>query len=150
MRLPPRPRDALGRPLPRDADPSLVVEPPAERTQIDGATAWAQTGDYLAAGRPFHAHEVLEQRWRCAPADERDAWRALAQWAAARTHAARGNPAGARALAARAAAVLVTATPIPGLNRTDLDEVLADCAALARTGQPTRSDTKSPGVQPAH
>jgi hypothetical protein len=60
--------------------------------------------DYLDQGLPFHAHEVLEQRWRCCPEDERGAWRALAQWAAAHTHQARGNQVGARRVAERALA----------------------------------------------
>jgi hypothetical protein len=58
--------------------------------------------DYLGRGLPFHAHEVFEARWRCSPTEERELWRALAQMAAGFTHHARGNPAGTRALLARA------------------------------------------------
>jgi predicted metal-dependent hydrolase len=52
---------------------------------------------------PFHAHEVLEDMWKTAPADERSLWRALAQLAVGLTHAARGNTRGAAALLKRAA-----------------------------------------------
>jgi predicted metal-dependent hydrolase len=57
----------------------------------------------LDAGRPFEAHEVLEDAWKAAPAAERDLWRGLAQLAVGLTHAARGNRAGAAALIARGA-----------------------------------------------
>ena len=96
-----RPRDALGRPLPHGAvgeerAPEGVVRPP------DVALAEAQ--DLLDAGRPFHAHEVLEDAWKSAPEDERELWRGLAQLAVGLTHAARGNDRGAATLLNRAAA----------------------------------------------
>src|SRR4051794_41258283 len=67
-----RPRDALGRPLPYGAAgeeraPEGVVRSP------DRALAEAQ--ELLDAGRPFHAHEVLEDAWKSAPAEERQLWR---------------------------------------------------------------------------
>lgn len=68
---------------------------------------------YLDLGLPFHAHEVLEQRWRCCPPQERQAWRALAQWAAALTHHARGNPIGSARVADRALAGLDDCPDIP-------------------------------------
>jgi uncharacterized protein len=108
-----RPRDALGRPLPPGADPTLEAEPVADVTTLTDAEVWATAVAYLDRGLPFHAHEVFEQRWRAAPAQERDAWRALAQWGAAMTHAARGNPEGARRLAARALETLRSAPRIP-------------------------------------
>ncbi|HEY5335724.1 MAG TPA: DUF309 domain-containing protein [Mycobacteriales bacterium] len=60
----------------------------------------------LDAGLPFHAHEVLEERWKAAPAAERDLWRGLAQLAVGLTHAARGNQRGAVALLHRGAALV--------------------------------------------
>lgn len=95
-----RPRDALGRPLPYGAPgeeraPEGVVRPP------DRALAEAQ--ELLDAGRPFHAHEVLEDAWKSAPADERQLWRGLAQLAVGLTHAMRGNGRGAAALLERGA-----------------------------------------------
>jgi uncharacterized protein len=98
-----RPRDALGRPLPYDAvgeerAPEGVVRPP------DRALAEAQ--ELLDAGRPFHAHEVLEDAWKSAPQPERQLWRGLAQLAVGLTHAARGNSVGALRLFERGAARL--------------------------------------------
>jgi hypothetical protein len=95
-----RPRDALGRPLPRGAEgderiPDDLLLPPAE------ALSLAQ--DLLDAGRPFHAHEVLEASWKAAPAGERDLWQGLAQIAVGLTHARRGNARGAATLLRRGA-----------------------------------------------
>jgi uncharacterized protein len=58
--------------------------------------------ELLDAGRPFSAHEVLEAGWKAAPESERDVWQGLAQLAVGVTHAARGNPTGARRLLERA------------------------------------------------
>lgn len=93
-----RPRDRLGRPLRWDASGFPGVEQRDSITSTDAAT---EALDYLAAGLPFHAHEVLEMRWRCCPAAERPLWRGLAQAAAGATHAARGNAIGADRLLAR-------------------------------------------------
>jgi hypothetical protein len=95
-----RPRDALGRPLPYGAAgeeraPEGVVRTP------DRALAEAQ--ELLDAGRPFHAHEVLEDAWKSAPEHERQLWRGLAQLAVGLTHAARGNAHGAATLLDRGA-----------------------------------------------
>jgi uncharacterized protein len=95
-----RPRDALGRPLPRGAPgderiPDDLALPPAEALEL------AQ--DLLDGGRPFHAHEVLEASWKAAPAAERDLWQGLAQIAVGLTHARRGNARGAVALLRRGA-----------------------------------------------
>ena len=95
-----RPRDGLGRPLPRGAAgvervPDDLVLPPAE--------SLAEAQRLLDAGRPFHAHEVLEGTWKAAPDTERDLWQGLAQLAVGLTHRARGNPAGAATLLLRGA-----------------------------------------------
>lgn len=68
------------------------------RDDISAAEAAAEARAYLADGLPFHAHEVLEMRWRCCPPGERALWQGLAQLAAGATHAARGNPVGAERL----------------------------------------------------
>ena len=57
----------------------------------------------LRAGRPFHAHEVLEASWKSGPAHERDLWQGLAQVAVGLTHAHRGNARGAVTLLSRGA-----------------------------------------------
>ncbi len=95
-----RPRDALGRPLPygtagEERAPEGVVRTP-ERSL-------AEAQELLDTGRPFHAHEVLEDAWKSAPEAERQLWRGLAQLAVGLTHAARGNARGAATLLDRGA-----------------------------------------------
>jgi hypothetical protein len=95
-----RPRDALGRPLPHGAEGVERAPEGVPRTP-DEAVAEAQR--LLDAGRPFHAHEVLEDAWKAAPDAERQLWRGLAQLAVGLTHAARGNARGAARLVERGA-----------------------------------------------
>jgi uncharacterized protein len=97
-----RPRDGLGRPLPRGSGggearvPDDLLLPPAE------SLALAQR--MIDEGRPFHAHEVLEASWKAATPEERDFWQGLAQLAVGLTHARRGNARGAVTLLRRGAA----------------------------------------------
>jgi len=93
-----RPRDRLGRPLAWDAEGFPGVE---QRAEVSWAVAVSEAHDYLGRDLPFHAHEVLEMRWRCCPEDERALWRGLAQAAAGHTQAARGNEIGAQRLVLR-------------------------------------------------
>jgi hypothetical protein len=93
-----RPRDELGRPLPRGA---VGVPRPAEGVVRSPAESLAEAQRLLDDGRPFHAHEVLEDAWKSAPEADRALWQGLAQLAVGLTHLARGNPAGAAALLAR-------------------------------------------------
>jgi len=95
-----RPRDALGRPLPYGASGEERAPEGVLRTP-DRALAEAQ--ELLDRGRPFHAHEVLEDAWKTAPEPERLLWRGLAQLAVGLTHAARGNARGAATLLGRGA-----------------------------------------------
>jgi hypothetical protein len=95
-----RPRDGLGRPLPRgsagvDRVPDDLVLPP------DRALDEAQR--LLDEGRPFHAHEVLEGTWKATTGPERELWQGLAQYAVGLTHLARGNGKGAATLLRRGA-----------------------------------------------
>ena len=120
-----RSRDRLGRPV-AAGSPEAVPGIP-ERTWIDAPTAWHDAIAELDRGRPFHAHEVFEQRWRCCPDEERALWQGLAQWAAALTHEARGNPRGTAALAARARGTLDHALAVPPV---DLDRVRASLDSL--------------------
>jgi len=123
-----RPRDALGRPLDRagpgagaGADAGAGAGPGADAGAGAGAGLDAGSGqdripddlllagpdaarladELLRAGRPFHAHEVLEASWKTGPAGERDLWQGLAQVAVGLTHAQRGNARGAVALLSR-------------------------------------------------
>jgi uncharacterized protein len=93
-----RPRDELGRPLPRGAagDGPLPDEP---ALAPDAALDRAQ--QLIDSGRAFRAHEVLEASWKAAPPGERDLWQGLAQLAVGLTHAQRGNARGAVALLRR-------------------------------------------------
>lgn len=127
-----RPRDRLGRPLPSDADPAEAAEAVPDVTPLTDEQVWELALGFLQRGLPFHAHEVFEQRWRTCPSVDREAWRALAQWGAALTHAARGNDEGARRLAERALATWSASAGVPSIPA---DEVLrSSCRALAEQG----------------
>jgi uncharacterized protein len=96
-----RPRDGLGRPLPRGQQgvarvPDDFVLPPEE--------SLVEAQRLLDERLPFHAHEVLEGTWKAASPAERDLWQGLAQLAVGVTHLERGNPTGAMALLRRGAA----------------------------------------------
>jgi hypothetical protein len=124
-----RPRDRLGRPLPTDAAHELSVPGIGSITGLDDSRVWALALDYLDRGLPFHAHEVFEARWRVAAPDDRLAWQALAQWAAAVTHAERGNDEGARRLAERAASLIADAPRVP--ECVDMEMVRQSCRMLS-------------------
>ncbi|MGY1824213.1 DUF309 domain-containing protein [Geodermatophilus sp. SYSU D00079] len=130
-----RPRDALGRPLPYGATgveraPEGVVRPPAE--------SLAEAQRLLDAGRPFHAHEVLEDAWKSAPGAERRLWRGLAQLAVGLTHAARGNLQGAATLLERGAGNVegYAADPPHGIDVEGLVAWARALAAAAAGGRP--------------
>ena len=101
-RAAPRPRDALGRPLPADAD--VAIEPDPQPLPALETLVLAQ--ELLDVGRAFRAHEVFEARWKAVSGAERDLWRGLAQIAVGITHAQRGNDRGRVSLLTRAAATL--------------------------------------------
>ena len=99
-----RPRDELGRPLPRTRSAADGAAPVPDDLVITPAEAAALGGSLLAEGRPFHAHEVFEVAWKSAPDADREFWRGLAQIAVGLTHARRGNARGAVTLLRRGAA----------------------------------------------
>jgi len=138
-----RPRDALGRPLDRAPGPgsgSGEARIPDDLT-LAGPDAARLADELLRAGRPFHAHEVLEASWKSGPAAERDLWQGLAQVAVGLTHARRGNARGAAALLRRGAERVrayqaTAASPADPAGRhlvygMDLTAVLAACEDLA-------------------
>ncbi|GAA1165043.1 hypothetical protein F4556_006861 [Kitasatospora gansuensis] len=132
-----RPRDGLGRPLPYGAQGAPRQPEGVHRSPGQTLTEAQQL---LDAGMPFHAHEVLEDRWKAAPEPERPLWRALAQYAVGLTHAARGNPTGAAALLARAADGLA---PFEAAPPFDLD-----IAGIRRwAGQPAAVSTTVPAPE---
>jgi hypothetical protein len=93
-----RPRDGLGRPLARGSD---GVERVPEGLALPPDESLVEAQRLLDAGRPFHAHEVLEGTWKAAPEHERELWQGLAQLAVGLTHVLRGNRSGASALLVR-------------------------------------------------
>jgi uncharacterized protein len=139
-----RPRDALGRPLPYGAEgeeraPEGVVREPAQ--------ALAEAQELLDAGRPFHAHEVLEDAWKSAPQPERQLWRGLAQLAVGLTHAARGNLGGAATLLERGAGNVApyAADPPHGIDVAGLAAWARALAAEAEAGR--RLDVRPPRLR---
>ncbi|HUB41848.1 MAG TPA: DUF309 domain-containing protein [Streptosporangiaceae bacterium] len=121
-----RPRDALGRPLPREA----VGQPQADDRPRPPLEALAAAQELIDADRPFHAHEVLEAAWKAAPPAERDLWQGLAQLAVGLTHALRGNARGAARLLRRGADRLA-AYPGIGPHGIDVAGLRLSCAELA-------------------
>lgn len=123
-----RPRDRLGRPLPRGSQggvegvPDDLDLPPAQML------AYAQL--LLDDGLAFNAHEVLEAAWKHRPALERELWQGLAQLAVGVTHVQRGNVAGAVSLLRRGAEHLATVRP-PAPFGIDLAGLLGFAAHLA-------------------
>ncbi len=94
-----RPRDALGRPLPRGTENLMPQEEPAATPE----DALERGIEHFNAGRYFQAHEAWEEGWHPSPAPERDFWQGLAQLAVGMTHRQRGNAHGAATLLRRAA-----------------------------------------------
>jgi len=94
-----RPRDELGRPLPRGAAGAITEEDlpddPAELLEIGR--------EHFNAGRFFQAHEAWETAWHPSPDPERDFWQGITQIAVGFTHFQRGNPTGATTLLRRGA-----------------------------------------------
>jgi hypothetical protein len=122
-----RPRDALGRPLRRGA----AGEPATpDDLGLPPAAALAEAQRLIDAGRPFHAHEVLEASWKAASAPERDLWQGLAQIAVGLTHARRGNAKGAVALLRRGADRIRPYAPA-GLHGLDVARTVTEAESLA-------------------
>ena len=92
-----RPRDALGRPLPRGAANAIEQEPPTRTPE----EALARGVEHFNAGHYFQAHEAWEEGWHPAPEPERDFWQGLTQVAVGLTHRQRGNAHGAATLLRR-------------------------------------------------
>ena len=144
-----RPRDVLGRPLPRGERGVATVPEDLDVGPADGLEL-AQR--YLDDGMPFHAHEVLETVWKSSPGPERELWQGLAQLAVGVTHLLRGNAAGARALLARGAARL---GPWAGTSPhgVDVDGLRAVVGAALAEGAADQAEPPVPALvlrRPAH
>lgn len=123
-----RPRDSYGRPLPRGASgvegvPDDLSLPPEETLR--------EAQRLIDRGQPFHAHEVLEARWKSGPAEERDLWQGLAQVAVGLTHVQRGNGRGAAALLRRGADRVAPQTAGARPYRIDVTGVARHARQLA-------------------
>jgi len=98
-----RPRDDLGRPLPRGAENRLheeqLPDDPDELLRIGV--------EHFNARRFFQAHETWETAWHPSPSPERDFWQGITQIAVGFTHFQRGNPRGATTLLRRGAKRLI-------------------------------------------
>lgn len=94
-----RPRDVLGRPLPRGAENAIT-----EEELPDDPERLLEIGiEHFNAGRFFQAHETWETAWHPSPSDEREFWQGMTQLAVGFTHYQRGNPKGSVTLLQRGA-----------------------------------------------
>src|SRR5437016_14358786 len=94
-----RPRDSLGRPLPRGAENAMV-----EEELPDDPMRLLEIGiEHFNARRFFQAHETWETAWHPSPEDERNFWQGLTPPAVGFTHFQRGNATGAVTLLQRGA-----------------------------------------------
>jgi uncharacterized protein len=116
-----RPRDELGRPLPRGAAGAIEEEPPARTPE----EALARGIKHFNAGRYFQAHEAWEEGWHPAPEPERDFWQGLTQVAVGLTHRLRGNAHGSATLLRRGAKRL------SGYGTTHMGLPVAEISAFA-------------------
>lgn len=130
-----RPRDGLGRPLPRG---SIGVDRVPDGLVLSPAQALAEAQRLLDEGLPFHAHEILEGVWKTAPDGERDLWQGLAQLGVGLTHLRRGNPTGAAAVLRRGQARIAPYATCPPYA-IDVDGLLewTQQALAAATHTPT-------------
>ena len=144
-----RPRDVLGRPLPRGERGVATVPEDLDVGPADGLEL-AQR--YLDDGMPFHAHEVLETVWKSSPDHERELWQGLAQLAVGVTHLLRGNAGGAARLLERGARRLEpwAGTSPHGL---DVDGLRAVVGAALAEGASDEAEPPVPALvlrRPAH
>ncbi len=123
-----RPRDELGRPLPRGSENRLHMEdydnlPPDEDHRLAVESFNAQ--------RFFSAHEAWESAWRqLREGDEEEFFHGLAQLGAGFTHYQRGNKHGARVLMRRAVSRILPYAPNHrGINVAALASATEEAAA---------------------
>jgi uncharacterized protein len=127
-----RGRDAAGRPVPAGSPEEVEPVPEVSRAPEE-ALRLAQ--ELLDAGRPFFAHDVLEQAWKDAPGPEKDLWQGLAQLCVGLTHVQRENPAGAARLLRRGAGRLRGAAPGHGVDPAALAARAEELAAAVDAGE---------------
>jgi len=94
--------------------------------------------DHFNAGEFFQAHEVWEEIWLQAPAEEKPFLQGLIQIAAAFHHYTRGNLSGASSLLA---AGIAKVHGFPGSHRgIDVDRLLGDLSGYEDKNQDRRVD----------
>ena len=87
-------------------------------------------------GQYFDAHEVWEEVWRAAPAEEKKFLQGLIQISVAFHHHSRGNTVGARSLLARAQRNLSSYSDCyAGLNLAALRREISACEQALAAGQ---------------
>jgi predicted metal-dependent hydrolase len=103
--------------------------------------------DLIEAGEYFAAHEVLEDVWRAADAEERDFFQGLVHVAVAWYQAGRRNRVGCERQLAKAERRLSPYSPIHrGLDLDDLlEQVRAAAAAYPEPPTPRFRRTQTPG-----
>jgi hypothetical protein len=138
-----RERDAAGRPVPAGS-PDAVDPVPEEA--LPPAEALALARDLLARGRPFFAHDVLEARWKVAPAPERDLWQGLAQVCVGLTHLQRGNPVGGVRLLRRGADRLAEQPGTAASGAAHGVDVAVVAAAARAHAEAVEAGQDGPGV----
>ncbi|MCA1830545.1 MAG: DUF309 domain-containing protein [Actinomycetota bacterium] len=128
-----RPRDELGRPLPRDAANRFVEE----ELPADPATLLRLGVEHFNAQRFFQAHEAWETAWHPSPDEERDFWQGATQVAVGLTHAQRDNPHGAVTLLRRGATKLSTyPAHYKGFPAADVARAACAAADAIERGEP--------------
>jgi DUF309 family protein family protein len=97
------------------------------------------------AGLFFEVHEVLEEVWKTATGDHRQALQGVIQIAVAYHHLAHGNPRGARSLMHEGRERLASVSPdvLAPLDTTALLAATASWTSV-RSGDPVPSDTPPP------
>ncbi|MBA3690978.1 MAG: DUF309 domain-containing protein [Actinobacteria bacterium] len=129
---PERPRDRLGRPLPWDAEPELVLDNYDDLSMDDNDRLGREA---VTAGRWFPAHEAWETAWKQARGSgDEELFKGLSQMGAGYVHLLRGNAHGAVTLLRRAAGRVGT---YPDGHRGIAilalrDKLLADAARVER------------------
>jgi len=134
-----RPRDRLGRPLPRGSRDELAGREDPDDAEASAAEAAARAMDLFDAGRFFEAHEWFESLWKRSdvPGADRRFWRGLTQVAAGCCHLERGNLRGGAAVLERGASNL-DGYPVPhhGLDTAATARAARALGAAARASEP--------------
>lgn len=144
-RTPERPRDELGRPLPRGARNRLVLEH-FDALSVDENHRLGI--DHFNAGRFFEAHEAWETAWRQTKGtDDEEFFKGLSQLGAGYTHYRRENVHGAQALMHRAIGRI--AAYGPAHRSVDIEALVrASSAHAARLRAAEESGGDLPGLEP--